>query len=164
MTVMIMLRAAFVLMAASLGCVAHAEFVLSAGSARTTAGNSLELTLTVTNDAESELQIQLPESLHVRVETPTAVSTLEFSPDRSGDITIAAQQFARVRLRGTLPQDVQGLVTVTLTGFETNPVALQIENVPVPAAEVVPVDASADARRAWQNESRLVDKPPPLAV
>ncbi len=140
---------------------AHAEAVLSTSSPAVTAGSPFDLVLTLTNGDESPLMMELPRLLHVRLETPAAVTTLEFEPDRTGPLTIAPRGFQKVRLRGALPVGVQGQVTLTSTGIEANPVVVEVRAAPVAPVATVP---AAGSKWAEQKESRLVDKPPPLAV
>ncbi|HMN45559.1 MAG TPA: phospholipase A [Povalibacter sp.] len=140
---------------------AHAETVLSAGSPTATAGMPFELVMTITNDDDSTLTMALPDLLHVRLETPAAVTTLEFTPDRAGPLTIAPRGFQKVRLQGSLPAGAEGLVTLTSTGIEANPVLLQVQSAPAAQTAAAPV---ADSKRPTPTASRLIDKPPPLAV
>ncbi len=140
--------------------VAHAETVLSTIGPRATAGGPIELVLTITNADASTLTMELPEQLHVKLETPTAVSTLELTPDLIGTVTIPAREFQKVRLRGTLPAAAQGQVVLTAMGVDANPLLMQVDS--APAAQVAA--APDDGKRAQQDESRLIDKPPPLAV
>ncbi|HKE92724.1 MAG TPA: phospholipase A [Povalibacter sp.] len=149
-----------------LSALARADIVVSSNSARATAGAPLELVATITNDDSQPLTLELPEQLHLRVETHAAVSVREFAPEQSGTLTVAAGRFFRVRLHGSLPENLQGPVTLTLTGFESNPVVLHVDRAPVPVAAAAPsADEEVDfLRRLEQSESRLIDKPPPLAV
>lgn len=134
----------------------QADIVISSRNTHAIPGAPLELELTITNQTAEPLLVELPSPLHVRLETANAVSTLEFMPERAGEISVAPREFARVRVRGTLPSAAQGTVTLVPTGLITNPVVMQVDN-------TVPADASA-TRHAMQEESRLIDKPPPLAV
>lgn len=136
----------------------HAEAVLSADSAVATAGTPFTLVMTLTNDDDSSLTMELPELVRVRLETPTAVTTLAFVPDRAGPLTIAPRGFRKVRLQGSMPAEVQGPVTLTPTGIEANPVLVQVQTAPVPQVAAAPADDSK------QPDNRLIDKPPPLAV
>lgn len=132
----------------------HADIIISSRNAHAVPGAPLELELTITNDQAEPLLVDLPSPLHVKFETATAVGTLEFIPERSGPIRVAPREFTKVRLRGSMPGEAQGTATLLPTGFDTNPVVVQIDS-------TAPVAATAAATPV---ESRLIDKPPPLAV
>ncbi|HEY6644710.1 phospholipase A [Povalibacter sp.] len=142
--------------------VARADIVLSARSPRVPAGGAIELVMTVTNDDAQPLTLELPETIHVRLETASAVSTLEFAPDLAGPISVAPREFARIRLRGNVPGGVQGPVTLSSTGLNANALVVQVEG-EVPASPR-PADAAPPTPASPPVASRLVDKPPPLAV
>jgi len=143
----------------------HAEVVLSTTTVHTTAGAPLEIVMTVTNDDAEALEIDLPETVHVRLETPSAVTTLEFVPVQVGEISVKPREFVRIPLRGSIPGTLQGPVTLQLTGYEANPLLVQVEAPAVNPAKPSTADTDdAYARAAKQRESRLIDKPPPLAV
>jgi phospholipase A1/A2 len=148
---------------------AHAVFadvVLSTRSAQVAPGSELELTLTITNEGEQPLRIDLPAPLHLRFETGTAVTILDVTPDRAGEIVIDPGRFIAVRLRGQMPSEAQGIAMITATGLQTNSLALRIDAEP-PSTQAF---ASSDANPAQApsprdtDEAKLVDKPPPLAV
>lgn len=140
---------------------AHADIVISSRSTHAAAGAPLELDMTITNENAEPLIVELPPTLHVKLETPAAVSTLEFTPDRTGLVTVAPREFTRVRLRGTIPGEAQGAVTLAPTGFNTNSIVVQIDS-SAPAALAAASQETSETQ--VQSESRLVDKPPPLAV
>ncbi len=140
---------------------AKAETVLSMTGPRATAGGPVELVMTIMNAGDSALTMELPEHVHVRLETPTAVSTLELAPDLTGTLTIPSREFQKIRLRGTLPADAQGQVVLTSMGVDANPLLLQIDSAPAASVATAP---AGDGKRPQQDESRLIDKPPPLAV
>lgn len=129
----------------------HADIVISSRNTHAAPGAPLDFELTITNEQTEPLLVELPSPLHVKFETATAVSTLEFVPERAGSIQVAPREFAKVRLYGVMPSAAQGTATLLLTGFDTNPVIVQIDS-----TAPVPVAAQAD--------SKLIDKPPPLAV
>lgn len=131
---------------------AHADIVISSRNTHAVPGAPLELELTITNEQTEPWLLDLPSPLHVKFETATAVSVLEFIPERAGPIQVAPREFAKVRLHGSMPAEAQGTATLLPTGFDTNPVVVQIDaTAPAPAA-------------AAQADSKLIDKPPPLAV
>lgn len=136
----------------------HAETVLSAGAARITAGAPFELTLTITNDDAAPVHVDIPQVMRARIETPAEIGIVEFAPDRSGDLTIGARQFEKIRLRGSSQKNLQGVVTLTLTELAANPIALQID---APAADQ---QSAAIPDEAKDEPGPLVGKPPPLAV
>lgn len=154
------LTASLVLFLAALN--ARAEIGLTSASVRVPAGDPIELSLLVTNDSAEPLHLELPQQVHARLDTPDALTTLEFTPERSGELDVPPNQFVRIALRGTAPAQPLGPVTLELTGFTTNPLLIQIEpRAPPATARHVSDD---ERRRAEQSESRLIDKPPPLAV
>ncbi len=157
------MRTMFLLLAVCVSTAAAADVTLSSSQVRFSAGGVVDLIMTITNDSAESLRVDLPERVHVRLETPQAVSTLEFVPQRSGEIVVGQNQFARIPLRGAVPNSAIGQVTLQLTGFTANPLLVQIEPAS-PAAQLARQDDDEYRRQAEQNESRLVDKPPPLAV
>lgn len=142
------------------GQIARAEFILSAADGAARAGAPLRVDLTILNDSDAPLRIELPTPLHAHLQTARSVATFDLQPDRSGAIEIAPRKFLRVALKGEVPSDAADVATLTLNGMETNRLALQIE----------PRDTSSSA--AWNAPSAparapgtaLIDKPPPLAV
>jgi outer membrane phospholipase A len=146
-------------------CIANADLVISSPTARAAPGANVELDLTITNEKGESLVVDLPTPLRVRFETDTAVTTLEFTPQRSGRIEVAPREFARVKLTGALPAQGQGTAMLTPAGLETNPVVVQIEaGTPATNAIIEPDSPTGSTVQARQSESMLVDKPPPLAV
>lgn len=139
---------------------AHAGLILSAPDSAARAGAPLRVDLTILNDSDAPLRIELPTPLQARLQTARSVATFDLQPDRSGAIEIAPRQFLRVALKGDVPNDAADAATLTLSGMETNPLALQ----------VAPRDTASSA--AWNAPSAaphppgtaLIDKPPPLAV
>src|SRR6185436_9904792 len=105
---------------------ARADIILSTPHAQVVSGTSLELDLTITNSAAEPLVVELPPQVHVRFETPVALSVIEMTPERSGSIETAPGGFTRLKLKGTLPAQVQGVATLVPTGIASNSVALQI--------------------------------------
>jgi phospholipase A1/A2 len=147
---------------------ASADMIISLPKVSAVPGAPLELDLTITNDKDEPLVVQLPSPLHVRYESANAVGTLEFTPERSGRLEVAPGQFARVRLKGRLPAQAHGTATLIPTGFETNHAVVQIDTRSAPTDSVIePANANeapAVAQATQQTESRLVDKPPPIAI
>lgn len=140
------------------------DYVIASRTPMAAPGAPLELTLIITNDQSEPLPVEIPAPLHVRLETATAVSTLEFAPEQSGQFTVAPRGFLRLRLTGKLPTEAEGPVTLTATGFDTNALLVRVDN-------AAPADAAVAAVPARQSEpgpepepSSLIDKPPPLAV
>jgi len=150
------------LLVALLPVAAYAEIVISSRSTHVAPGAPLELDFTITNDQAQPLLIELPPSLHVRLETVAAVSTLEFTPERSGPISIAPREFVKVKLQGSMPAQAQGTVTLVPTGFDTNQLIVQVDSAAPTATATHAASASVPAQEP--GESRLIDKPPPLAV
>src|SRR5687768_8749694 len=105
---------------------AHADIILSTPAAQVVSGSGFQLDLTITNSASEPLTVDLPSPLHVRFETPAAISIIEITPERSGAITVAPGGFTRVKLQGSLPSGAEGVATLVPTGLASNSVALQI--------------------------------------
>ncbi len=137
---------------------ARADIVLSTAAPRVVEGGRFDLELTFRNEGAEATSFELASPLRLRFETNDSVGIVEAMPDRSGAITVAPSQFAIVRVSGALPAEANGVATLTLTGIETNQVALIIE----PRTTDDVVQAAAEPRSS--AESLLVDKPPPLAV
>jgi phospholipase A1/A2 len=138
---------------------ARAEYVLSVPEAAAYAGAPLRAHLTILNDSDAPLRVELRERLSARMETARSVAQLDLVPDRSGALEIPARQFLKVALRGNVPEGVTETATLTLTGLRTNPVAMQI-------APRDPSSATwnAPSAQAGTSGTALIDKPPPLAV
>ena len=157
---MILVRLLPTALALLFSCAAHAEFILSAPDSAARAGAPLRVDLTILNDSDAPLRIELPTPLQARLQTARSVATFDLQPDRSGAIEIAPRQFLRVALKGDVPNDAVDAATLTLNGMETNRLALQ----------VAPRDTASSA--AWNAPpapphpagTALIDKPPPLAV
>jgi len=140
---------------------AHAEYILSVPDGAALAGAPLRADLTILNESDAPLHMELPATLGARLETSKAIATLDLAPDRRGEIEIAPRGFLKVSLRGDVPEGLAETATLTLTGLPTNRVAVQ----------VAPRDTSSST--AWNAPSApagdasgtaLIDKPPPLAV
>lgn len=152
-------------LAVSISCGAHADIILSTPHAQVVSGTPLQLDLTITNSDPQPLVVELPAELHVRFETPTGLSVIEMTPERSGRVEVASGGFIRMKLQGALPADVEGVATLVPTGLASNSVALQI--LP-PATDTSMVAANESARTVQPVKqtytTALVDKPPPLSV
>lgn len=148
------------------GC-ARADIILSTPHAQVVAGAPFALDLTITNSDSKPLAVEIPAELHVRFETPSALSIIELAPERSGRIEVAPGSFTRMKLHGALPPKVEGVATLVPTGLASNSVALQILP-PAPDAQTVAPNEAARAAKgsggANSYATALVDKPPPLAV
>lgn len=157
----------FLVLAVMLSWGARADIILSTPHAQVVSGTPVQLDLTITNSEAQPLVVELPVELHVRFETPTALSVIEFTPERTGKIEVAPGGFVRMKLQGALPAQVEGVATLVPTGLASNSVALQI--LP-PAQNSNAVAANESTRPAEPQQPKdsyttaLVDKPPPLAV
>src|SRR4029079_4750201 len=123
MTIIRLLAVATLLAAAQ---AARAEYILSVPDGAAFAGAPLRADLTILNESDTPLHVELPASLHARLETTRAVAALELAPDRSGEFEIAPRQFLKVALRGGVPEGVNETETLTLTGLTTKRVAVHI--------------------------------------
>ena len=141
---------------------ARADITISAADPHVVAGHPLELVMTITNATSAPMSVEVASPLHVRFETGTAVTTLDLTPERAGEVVVAPREFVTIPLRGSVPSGVTGPVVLAPTGLETNALALQVA-APAPAGAVVNSDPGAQQRRQ-STEWRLVDKPPPLAL
>jgi outer membrane phospholipase A len=152
------LLAVAILLAA--GSAARAEYILSMPDGAARVGAPLRADLTILNDSDAPLSVELPARLHARLEGAQSVATFNLAPDRSGSVEIPARQFLKVALRGDVPDGAAQTATLTLAELDTNRVAVQ----------VAPRDTSSSA--AWNapapppstGGTALIDKPPPLAV
>jgi len=137
------------------------EVVISASQVRVVAGAPLQLELTMLNEASQARIVEVPNPVHLRFETQGAVGTLDFVPERSGEIEVAPHGYERLALRGHVPDDARGVATLSPTGLVANALALDVQAAgPVHAQRG---DAAA-AESAQARTTALVDKPPPLAV
>lgn len=146
---------------------AHADVILSTPAAQVVPGAPFQLDLTITNGEPEPLTVNLPSPLHVRFETPEAISIIHLTPERSGPLTVAPGGFTRVKLQGSLPMQAAGVATLVPTGLASNSVALQILD-PAPGSDTIGAEQLARTPEDPQPEhsytTALVDKPPPLAV
>ncbi len=146
------------LLAAS--CAARAELILSTPDGAAHAGAPLRVDLTILNDSDSPLRLDLPAPLHARLETARSVAILDLAPDRSGAVEVAPRQFLRVALEGDIPDGAADTATLSLTGLNTNRLTVQIA-----ARDTESSGAwNAAAAPARPSGTALIDKPPPLAV
>lgn len=157
MTIIRLLAVATLLAAAH---AARADYILSVPDGAAVAGAPLHAALTILNESDAPLHVELPASLHARLETTRAVAALDLATDRSGEFEIAPRQFLKVALRGNVPEGVTETATLTLMGLSTNRVAVQI------AQRDTESNATWNATPAAAAASgtALIDKPPPLAV
>jgi len=146
-----------------LSCAARAELLLSAATPRVAPNERVELTLTITNENADPLTVDLPAPLHLRLETATAVSIIEVTPDRSGILVVPPGQFSSVKLSGSLPSGAEGAVMLTTTGLATNTLALVVDAAATPPQSVASDMTAAEPPKPEAGPV-LVDKPPPLAV
>lgn len=152
-------------LAVFVGWSARADIILSTPHAQVVSGSALELELTVTNSDPQPFAVDLPETLHVRFETPTGLTVIEMTPERFGRIEVASGGFTRMKLHGTLPPNVEGVATLVPTGLASNSVALQILPPSTNTGTVIASETNRPAQPAKQTyTTALVDKPPPLAV
>lgn len=133
---------------------ANADFVLSTRTPYITAGESLELTLLITNPDAAALEVELPAEVHVRMDTGPSAAIVEFVPESRGALTIEPNGFRQVVLKGTVPTGSIGTATLSTTGFASNPLMIVVNSPPTPAAPVAQMTPTTE----------LVDKPPPLGV
>src|SRR5687768_5945172 len=156
------------LFALCLSCVcasAHADIILSASTPRLAPGGVMALQLTITNETSAPATIEIPSPLHLRLETSTAVSIIDAAPDRSGAIVVPPNGFVVVRLSAAAPAVAEGSLTVTPTGLQANVLALIVDSAtPRTDALVASETSAATEPPKPDEEARLVDKPPPLAV
>lgn len=139
-----------------------AEAVLSSPSSQVVEGSRIQLDLTLLNPTDQASIVAIPADLHLRVESQSSLATIVANSSQSGDITVEPHGFVKVQLQASLPQGMVGLVSVNTTGLETNPLALQIT-----ASEQQPsvgLTESPPAKRTWNAQYTLVDKPPPIAI
>jgi outer membrane phospholipase A len=149
-----MKRISALLFLAALSATAQADYVLSTATPYVTAGDPLELTLLVTNPGTEPLSVELPEQVHVRMDTGPSAAIVEFVPETAGPIEVSPGGFSRTTLRGTIPVGPAGTATLSTTGFASNPLMVVVKE--AVASAPAPVTALAT--------NQLVDKPPPLGV
>jgi phospholipase A1/A2 len=144
-------RSGFWLLCWAMAPLAHADFVLSTRTPYVTAGDSLEITLLITNPDAAAMSVELPAEVHVRMDTGPSAAIVEFMPESGGSLTIEPNGFRQVVLQGTVPAGSLGAATLSTTGFESNPLMIVVNGPPTAPAPVA-------------QATELVDKPPPLGV
>ena len=157
------MRIPTLLLAVVFPIVARADFILSTRQAEITAGAPLELQLTITNDSDSPLMVNVPDPLRVRLETDAIISTILTHPDATGPVQIAPREFLKINLTGTIPVEASGLARLATAGFDSNSIALDIAERAASGSQA-PVVAHTPALSGITRDSRVVDKPPPLAI
>jgi phospholipase A1/A2 len=133
---------------------AHADFVLSTRTPYVSAGETLELTLLITNPDAAALSVDVPAEVHMRMDTGPSAAIVEFMPDAAQTVTVEPNGFRQVILKGTVPADSIGTATLSTTGFASNPLMIVVNRPPAPEAAAVQMTPTTE----------LVDKPPPLGV
>lgn len=157
--------AALLASALMLACAeAPAAITLSVADPQVQPGAELTLELLIANESDQPSVTDLPTPLHVRLETAKAISIVPFQPDRSGVITLPPREFVKVILRGQIPSDAEGVVTLAPTGLTTNPVLVQLTAPSEVTLAQQKSTGSADDGERTMERSTLIDKPPPLAV
>jgi phospholipase A1/A2 len=136
---------------------ARTEIVVSMPQGEVSAGRALKLDLTILNTDEQVLVVDVPSPVHVRFETAEAVTTLEFVPKRSGVVEVAPREFVKIPMSSTVPAMAQGVAKMSLSGLQANSLTVQI-------AESGAAVARTEGEPTQEQQTALVDKPPPLAV
>ncbi|MEQ1580390.1 MAG: phospholipase A [Steroidobacteraceae bacterium] len=139
---------------AALAPLAHADYILSTRTPYIAAGESLELTLLITNPDAAPLSVDVPAEIHMRMDTGPSAAIVEFVPESGGTVIVAPNGFRQVVLKGTVPTGSIGTATLSTTGFASNPLMIVVSSPSPPVAPVVQMSPATE----------LVDKPPPLAV
>jgi phospholipase A1/A2 len=142
----------------------EAGIVISIANPRVAPGSPVELTMTIANDSPDPMTVDLPSPLHLRFETKSVVTILDFTPSRIGAMTVEPGSFSVINLQGVVPSAAEGFAVVTATGFETNALALNLEAAAPGGAFASSTPSNAPQAERASNEAMLVDKPPPLAV
>jgi outer membrane phospholipase A len=139
-----------------------ADALLSASASTLAQGTPLQLDLTLLNPTDEPEVIDVPDELHLRVETQSSLATVAARSSRSGEITIDPHGFVRLQIQASLPESVVGFVSVNATGFDANPVNLQIS--PTERTQTAALTESPAPKPVWNAQYTLVDKPPPIAI
>ncbi len=159
---------------------ASADMILSSSTQTLESARRIELTLTVTNPGDKPLRVDLPDPLHVKVDTDTAAVVLDLTADEPlKAFDLAPGSFRSFKLHGDLPQIPAGLVSVAPTGIQANALVLRVtqsapsQSTPVTTAgqsELVqatppqPTPGMPDEEKPAAEAPALVDKPPRLAL
>jgi phospholipase A1/A2 len=136
----------------------RAEIIISMPRSEVVAGKALSLDLTILNPQAEALVVEVPSPVHVRLETAEAVTTLEFVPERSGIVQVPPREFVKMSMKSLVPVQAQGVAKLSATGLQANSLTVQI------AAGATTSVAQTEGAPAEQEQTALVDKPPPLAV
>jgi phospholipase A1/A2 len=139
----------------------YADALLSTSAPKIARGAPLQLELTLLNSSDEPQVFDVPEELHLRVETQSSLATVVARSSRSGEITVEAHGFIRLQVQAVLPEAIVGHITVDATGFDTNPVVLQITAEQEESAALV---ESPPKKTTWNAQYTLVDKPPPIPI
>jgi len=140
---------------------ALADALLSTSSTKIVQGTSVQLELTLLNSTDEPEVIDVPDELHLRVETPNSLATVAAHSSPSGEIKVEPHGFVRLQVQAALPEGIVGQVTVDATGFDTNPVSLQIT---AEQKESAALTESPPPKSTWNAQYTLVDKPPPIPI
>ncbi|HEU4601333.1 MAG TPA: phospholipase A [Steroidobacteraceae bacterium] len=141
--------------------VVSADALLSTSTTKVAQGAPLQLELTLLNPTNEPEVVEVPDELHLRLETQNRLATVVARSSQSGEITVEPHGFVRLQVQASLPKAMVGQVTVAATGFDTNPVALQIAGDEKDATALTEVPPP---KSTWNAQYTLVDKPPPIPI
>jgi len=139
----------------------YADAVLSTPTPKIAQGAPLQLDLTLLNPTDEPAVVDVPDELHLRVETQNSLATIVGHSSRAGEVTVEPHGFVRLQVQVSLPDAIVGDVTVDATGFDTNPVSLQIT---AEQKESAALTESPPPKSTWNAQYTLVDKPPPIPI
>ena len=139
----------------------YADAVLSSPTPKIAQGAPLQLDLTLLNPTDEPEVVDVPDELHLRVETQNSLATIVGHSSRAGEVTVEPHGFVRLQVQASLPDAIVGDVTVDATGFDTNPVSLQIT---AEQKESAALTESPPPKSTWNAQYTLVDKPPPIPI
>jgi outer membrane phospholipase A len=139
----------------------YADAVLSTATPKIARGAPLQLELTLLNPTDEPEVLDVPEELRLRVETQKSLAMLVAHSSHSGEITVEPHGFVRLQVQASLPDAVVGDITVVATGFDTNPVSVQVT---AEQQESAALTESPPPKSTWNAQYTLVDKPPPIPI
>jgi phospholipase A1 len=160
---------------------ANADMIFSSPTQTVESARRIELTLTVTNPGAKPLHVDLPDPVHVKLDTDAAGVVLDMSADEPlKAFDLAPGSFRSFKLHGDLPQIPAGLMSVAPTGIEANALVLRVTEPTSPEAAPAttagqpslvqenptssPTPGMPDDSKPAPDAPALVDKPPRLAL
>jgi phospholipase A1/A2 len=108
---------------------ARADYILLPTDEGSASGGAISLVLMVTNETDQPIDVSIPSKLDLRLTTDAEAFNASLqadSPPADATIRLAPQTFRKVRYTGTLPEGIEGTVTVRTRDIPANSLVLAL--------------------------------------